>query len=188
MDTEIPTGQPRIDADIQQKFGITQSDIDEHSREKQQRLERLQSITRQGQQDYELLTKEMPGRRKAVIPLGASNIPVHFKELHSLPDAAEVELEKAQKQFPDIVEPKIAAENLTAYLLGWKQGAIKLRDWQTLISTADTLSENGIENDAETTQQLITLAGDNKSLLVEIATAVQDRVNRRKNIQDAASS
>ena len=85
---------------------------------------------------------------------------------------------KTDTQLPEIYEP-IGEKRLKAFLLGFGNQALNDSDWRSALSALDLSTDGGIMQNRYALDKFREIAGGNKAVGVEIAQAIQERINRR---------
>ena len=90
---------------------------------------------------------------------------------------------KTDTQLPEIYEP-IGEKRLKAFLLGFGNQALNDSDWRSALSALDLSTDGGIMQNRYALDKFREIAGGNKAVGVEIAQAIQERIDRRKQSTD----
>jgi hypothetical protein len=75
-----------------------------------------------------------------------------------------------------------------AFIEGWGTKALEANDWQTVINAFDIITDDGVMQRQDIISRLANLNKENPSTRVEIAEAVQKRVNLRRPTQPLEAS
>lgn len=173
-----------IDPEILSSLGLNPQDVEQYDAEVKAWQKELANIEQQGNQYYATkLQGELTSGRQVIWIGKSGNLQLNIRHANELPDALIKERQAILHIHPQARNPKEDAkfqEAMKRFIKGYGTAALESGDWQTAINAFDIVTEDGILQNQEVMTQLRDLSQADKVAGVDIAKAIQERVNRRK--------
>lgn len=178
---ETQTTPEEIDPQILSSLGLTPEDVQNYNRQKLEDEEALSELKEQGAKLYSDIQRGFKSVDANIRGLLFSVMNASPKQAHLTPVIFFDTLEKAKLQRETNPEYyKKIEKDLHALIEGYGQAALDNNDWQSAVNAFDLVTDGGILSNQNAMTKLGELFPEDKTARVDIAQAIQERVNLRK--------
>lgn len=172
---ETTEPQPiKINPEILDSLGLSPDDVQRHDSERLELVRYREASKKIGSQYYVDKRSSVPLESYSI---GDFALP-HDTSRQEFPEATMSRFEETKTRFNPDVQNKYLV-GIKGLLEGYGAQAISEYDWVSGINAYDVATEGGIMQNQEVLGQLKEIAQSNKTSGVDIAKAIQERINRK---------
>lgn len=169
----------KIDPEILSSLGLTQEDVEKLNRERLEEKRILSEMRTEGMRERGQFQQPLPQEMGLLITLevipGQKPLSVTTPRPDKVPDMI---MDQYKESFPVGTEPKVE-KRIKAFLEGFGNQSLAAKDWLTSINAFDIATDGGIMQNKEVLDRFKDFAIEDTTVGVEIAQAIQERINRR---------
>ncbi|MBI2012590.1 hypothetical protein HYS90_01520 [Candidatus Curtissbacteria bacterium] len=175
----------KINPEVLSTLGLTQEDLDKYNQEKLEEERHLNSMRLAGAREYEKYVQGVSPSLGYSVTIdvleGKPPLTCNTFLPDAIPDGVLEQLGRPEvRQLFNEEEIRKAENRLKAFIEGFGQKALMARNWRTAVTAYDVITDGGIMQNQEVLGSLREITQSSKADGVDIARAIQERVNRRR--------